>query len=331
MNRISFFDVVKEETAITGIFRNEDLAREIEGRPGCAALPEVMKHYGFPVAFPKAPDDRPYIFCSIALSADGKMAYMDNKKGYLIAGTNIRDREGASLDFWCLNFLRAYADGLLIGANTLRNEPGVLNHVVDRKLNEERKTVLGKTENPVNIIVSLDGTDVPWDHATFDVDPADRLKLVIATSPAGWEYIRENCPKKTKLLGAFQTKEDADAAQMLPSLADLYADFDEYPVIVTGEGAEPDTKLFLYVLRKIFFLNDTATTEIYTAVLLKNACLDEHFTTYSMVYAGGTMSPGAIFPQECFNHAHADLLSLGIHNCNFLYSRQKLVYGLKGE
>ncbi len=327
MKELSFFDTVGEDVIINGIYSNEELQDEIFKNSDGLSLPEVEKHYGFPVVFPEPSDERPYIYCSIALSADGKMAYMDNKKGYLIAGTNIRDRDGASLDFWCLNFLRAHADGLLIGANTLRNEPGVLNHVIDRTLNMQRRTILGKEEHPVNIIVSLDGSDIPWDHDTFDIDPVERLKLVIATSPDGYDTILRDSPKKTSLIGRFRTREEADA-DGFPS---LFEKFDEYPVIVTGEGSVPDTKLMLYILRKMGFKTLCAESPTYTAVLLKESCLDEHFTTYSMVYAGGTMSPGAIFPESCTDHAHADIVSLGIHRSNFLYSRQKRVYGMKGE
>ena len=42
------------------------------------------------------------------------------------------------------------------------------------------------------MIVSLDGTDIPFDHYIFDVDPKEEYKLVIATSPRGAEYIMAN-------------------------------------------------------------------------------------------------------------------------------------------
>ena len=64
--------------------------------------------------------DRPYTFSSIVLSSDGKMAYQDNPSGPLVAKNNFLDPDGSLGDFWVLNVLRSYADGIIVGANTLR-------------------------------------------------------------------------------------------------------------------------------------------------------------------------------------------------------------------
>ena len=327
MNKVSYRVVLKDDVKLTNIYTNEELMKQLEAESACKSLPEVDTRYASPVIFPKAPEDRPYIYSSIALSADGKMAFEDNKVGAFVAGKNFRDPAGASMDYWVLNVLRAYSDGMLIGANTLKNEPGIINYVKDEALNTQRREVLGKKEHPVNILVSLDGTDVPWDQESFDVDPADRFKLMITTSPEGYEYIKEHATKKTAFLGAFKTKEDVDAA----NFPEIFADFDTFPVLVTGEGKNPDTPLMLYALRKMGLQYLCAESPTYTAVLMKNQCLDEYFITYSMLYAGGRFTPGSFCPQSFCDHAHADLVSIGIHNSNFLYTRQKLVYGLKPE
>ena len=325
MNKIVFNKVLKDNVKADVIYNAADMQEQFAKGGGMPSLPEVEKHYGNQVFLPAPLEERPYIFSSIALSADGKMAYMDNKKGYLVAGTNARDPEGASMDFWCLNFLRAYSDGLLIGANTLKNEPGVLNYVIDEQLNRERKEVLDKKENPVNILVSLDGTDIPWDHASFDIDPADRVKIMIATSPAGYEYILKNTDKKVNLIAKIESESDIEKVKDYA----LFSKFDEYPVLVTGNDKNPDPVLMLRALKKMGLDYLCAESPTYTAILMKNRCLDEQFVTYSMVYAGGTMTPGMITPQSCTDHVHSDLVSIGIHNKNFLYTRQKLIYGLK--
>ena len=327
MNKVAHRVVLKGDAKLTNIFNNEALQKEMAEGSNCVSLPDVDARYAAPVVFPKPSDDRPYIYSSIALSADGKMAFEDNKVGAFVAGKNFRDPEGASMDYWVLNVLRAYSDGILIGANTLKNEPGIVNYVKDEQLNAQRNNVLGKKEHPVNILVSLDGTDIPWDHETFDVDPADRLKVMVTTSPAGYEYIQKNCDKKILFLGAFKTKEEIDAADF----PEVFADFDVYPVLVTGEGANPDTPLMLYALRKMGFEYLCAESPTYTTVLMKQECLDEYFTTYSMVHVGGRFTPGVIVPQSYLDHVHADLVNVCIHNCNFLYTRQKLVYGIKPE
>ena len=324
MNRVSHRVVLKDDVKLTNIYNNEALQAELAKDSDMKSLPEVDYRYAAPVIFPKPSDERPYIYSSIALSADGKMGFEDNRVGSFVAGKNFVDPQGASMDYWVLNLLRAYSDGMLIGANTLKNEPGIVNYVKDEELNRQRNEVLGKKEHPVNILVSLDGTDVPWEQESFDMDPQDRFKLMITTSPAGWEYIQQHATKKTAFLGAFKTKEEVDAA----SFPEVYADFDTFPVLVTGEGANPDTKLMLYALRKMGFGYLCAESPTYTAVLIKEGCLDEYFTTYSMVYAGGKMTPGSFVPQSFKDHAHANLVSVCIHNSNFLYTRQQMVYGV---
>ena len=67
----------------------------------------------------------------------------------------------------------------------------------------------------------------------------------------------------------------------------------------------------------------------YTAALMAKGCLDEYFIDYSLVYAGGAFTPGKIFPQGAQDHAHGEFISVGIHDKNFLFTRQKLVYGIK--
>lgn len=324
MKQVTHRQVLKDNVKLSVMYENTELQNALANDSKGKTLPDVLERYGTPVVFPKPSDDRPYIYSTIALSADGKMAFMDNKVGSFVAGKNFLDPDGASMDYWVLNLLRAYSDGILIGANTLKNEPGIVNYVKDAVLNEQRHTVLKKNEHPVNIIVSLDGTDIPWDHDTFDVDPADRLKIMIATSPAGYEYIKHNCSKKTAFIGAFKSKEDIDNAD----LPELIAHFDEYPILVTGENASPDTELMLYALRKMGLEYLCAESPTYTAVLMKKKCLDEYFITYSMTYVGGTLTPGMIVPQSYKDHAHANLVSISMHNSNFLYTRQKLVYGI---
>ena len=324
--KLSYFDTGR--TKIREIYRDEELYREMEEKSqGEKSLPDVSEYYTTPLRFPKPGADRPYIVSSIVLSSDGKMAYMDNKVGPLIAKCNFLDKQGGGADFWCLNMLRAYSDALLIGANTLRNEPDYINYCMDENLFRQRREVLNKPEQPLQVLVSLDGTDVPLDHQSFRVDPGEHMKLAIATSPAGWEHIQKNSTLKHVVLGPFRSKAEVDAAQ----LPDRFADYDVFPVIVTGEAVQPDMELMLYVLRKWGVELICAESPTYCGALMEKGCLDEYFINYSIVYVGGTMGPVAIFPKSWQDHPHAELVSIGLHQRNFIFTRQRIRYGVKPD
>ena len=318
--KLDFFEMSKPALRIEPLFANEEFLEEIRRDPAYPeSLPSAEKYYKMPVNFPRPSDSKPYIVSSIVLSADGKMAFADNPEGPLIAGNNFLDRDGGTCDFWVLNMLRAYSDGILIGANTLRNEPLVTCQVMDIDLNRERREALGKKQHPIQIIVSLDGTDIPFDHRIFNVDEGEGLKVMIATSPSGWDYIKANC-------GELKVeKYDKDTF----SEANLNGDFGQVPVLVTGKDKEPGMLNMLRCLREKELLVLCSESPTYTAALMAKGCLDEYFIDYSLVYAGGAFTPGKIFPQGAQDHAHGEFISVGIHDKNFLFTRQKLVYGIK--
>ena len=185
MNELVFFEIPKQNLKIQIVKKSDEILEQIRKESAeTAVMPDVAQYYT-DIYFPKAPSDRPYTFSSIVLSSDGKMAYGDNPSGPLIAKNNFLDPDGSLGDFWVLNVLRAYADGIIIGARTLLSEPGITCHVYEERLTRQRREVLGKKYQPCGVIVSLDGTDIPFDHYIFNVDPKEEYKLVIATSPKG--------------------------------------------------------------------------------------------------------------------------------------------------
>lgn len=327
-NKLVFFETPKENLKFTKLFSNDKLLNEIAASSDDpASLPDVCAYYTTPVVFPAAPEDRPYITSSIALSADGKMAFSDNKAGPLVAKNNYLDPDGSLGDFWVLNILRAYADGVIVGGNTLKNEPGISCHVYDSSLHAQRIKVLGKKHHPVEIVTTLDGTDIPFDHFSLHVDPSEEFKVVFSTSPKGAENIRAHSPLKHVYYGPFNSREELDAW----TAPELYTDYDVIPVIITGDSNGPDSPLFLYALRKLGIKNAMVESPTYTFYLIKLGLLDEYFITYSMTYAGGAISPGYNMPLRATDHAHSNLLSIGMHKANFMYTRQQLVYGAKCE
>lgn len=324
MNQLNFFQTPKEGLQVNMVFQDEQaLAALKAASPEGAALPDVARYYT-PLYFPPAPADRPYTYSSIVLSSDGKMAYQDNPSGPLVAKNNFLDPDGALGDFWLLNALRAHADGVIIGANTLAKEPGITCHVYDEDLARQRREVLGKAEQPVGVVVSFDATDIPFDHYSFDVDPAQRYRMLIATGPEGMAYIQDNSPRKHVFWGPFRTREEVDAFAFPP----LLEDFDTFPVIVTGEGKNPDGQLMMYVLRRLGIQRLCVESPSYCAYMLSRQMLDEYFIDYSMVFVGGPTTPGSFTPYGSVDHPHAELLSMGVHRRNFIFTRQKLRYGV---
>lgn len=327
MNQLNFFQTPKENLKISMVFEDRALLDGLKADSGeTAVMPHVSEYYT-DIYFPRAPADRPYTFSSIVLSSDGKMAYQDNPSGPLVAKNNFLDPDGSLGDFWVLNVLRSYADGIIVGANTLAKEPGITCHVYDQDLTAQRKEYLGKKSQPVGIVVSFDATDIPFDHYTFSVDPAEELKTVIATGPDGMDYIKANSPLKHIFCGPFASKEDVDQAQLAP----LHQDFDVVPVIVTGEGKNPDAHVLMYTLKKLGLEKLCVESPSYCAFMLKEQILDEYFINYSMVFVGGPISPGGGTPYGHMDHPHAKLISLGVHKSNFLFTRQKICYNVKRE
>lgn len=327
MNKLQFFQTPKDNLKIQMLFQDEQALTAIRADAGgTETLPDVQTYYT-PLFFPKAPVDRPYTVSSIVLSSDGKMAYRDNPAGPLIAKTNCLDPDGGAGDFWVLNVLRACADGVIAGANTLAKEPGTTFHVYDEDLSRQRKEVLGKPRQPAGVVVSFDATDIPFDHTSFHVDPAEELKMLIATGPDGLDYIQKNSPLKHVICGPFSNQAEVDRTE----LPHLDQEFDTIPVLVTGTGKEPDGRLMLYMLKKMGLEQLCVESPSYCTYLLQEEMLDEYFINYSMVFAGGTATPGSFLPFGHLDHPHADLLSLGIHRHNFLFTRQKIRYGVTAQ
>jgi riboflavin biosynthesis pyrimidine reductase len=304
-------------------YKRDDILDAIKKESLDRTLPKVMEVYG-ELLFPKALDNRPYIFCSVVLSADGKMAYTDNQAGPVISRNNYLDPDGALADYWVLNVLRSYADGVIIGARTLQKEPDASSHVYDKELVEQRVGVLGKSKFPWSIIASFDATDIPFDHLAFD-NASEEYKVVIATSPDGLECIKREFNKPYIIIGPFSEVGEINIESVR---ADLENNLDKIPVIITGKGSSPDSAVLLWLLRKLGLERLLIESPSYNWHLMANNSLDEFFINYSMVYAGGSITPGTAMPFSHETHPHAELLTLGTHQSNFIFTRQKIYYGV---
>lgn len=315
-----FIEFKNEDVKLDMCYRNEAVLKEVE-KTGNENhyLPKLAEAYDR-VIFPYK-EDYPYTFGSIVLSFDGKMAFPDMPEGPIISRGNHLDPNGALADFWVLNNLRAYGDAVIVGAKTLEMEQDVWMTVHDEDLVRERLHNLEKdTPHPKNIIISLDGTDIPTDHQIFS---QKEVPVSIFTSPIGWE----NLHKKNEKFYLVETIEDVEALDQAALKKAISTVGDKIPVVVTGEKGMPDTKTFLKALKKADVHHLIVESPTYMWHLMSVGLLDEIFLNYSSVFVGGTISPGGSMSFTSENHPHGDLLCLARHNSNFMFTRQKLVYG----
>ncbi len=332
MEKLFMIDFPADKIRLDLQYKNNSLLEEMSKGKEQKATPAKIADVYDEMVFPETPEDRPYLLSSIVLSADGKMAFEDISEGPAIAKQNFLDPYGALADFWLLNAARTYADAVVLGARTLQMEPKNTSHIFDPELLAQRGESLGKPEHPANIVASFDGTDIPLEHLIFNIYPSEGLPVAITTSPAGGEYLSKNFPKPVHLYGPF---EDAEAAMAADIPSDLKADLEPgsgvVPIIVTGREKKPDSPAFLAVLRRLAMEIALIESPSFTAHLMELGMLDEFFINYSMVYAGGNLTPGRATPQSFSDHPHAQLISLATHKASFMYTRQRLYYGLSPE
>jgi riboflavin biosynthesis pyrimidine reductase len=288
-----------------------------------SALSKVSAVY-HDLYFPAPSDERPYIFASLVLSLDGKMAFPDNPKGPVIASASAIDPDGGLTDYWILNVLRAHSDAIIVGAGTLHTEPEVVLACSDLDLADERREKLGKESAfPLSIIVSLDGTDIPVTHPIFSVP---EIQPIIATSPQGGQFLKEKFDKGVVLIGPFSGQEQVDGKWIAQQIKDA-AQSGKQVILMTGKN-EPDTQLFLYILRKIGVEHLEVESPTYMWLLMNGRLLDEFFVNYSPLYVGGPITPGVTNGFSQHDHPHTKFLFVGMHRNSFIFTRQKLVYGL---
>jgi 5-amino-6-(5-phosphoribosylamino)uracil reductase len=141
---------------------------------------EALSGYGN-LGFPPPPADRPWIYTNFAQSLDGIVSLL----GKYSSGGEIAQSQA---DRWLMDLLRACADGVLMGMNTLREEQrlrgpesrGIVFQVVDPALQRLRER-LGKGRQR-NIFVTC---AAEFDLSQFKVFDGDVVDAVIVTSPNG--------------------------------------------------------------------------------------------------------------------------------------------------
>ena len=153
------------------------------------AEPSAVDHAGYApygnLGFPPPPADRPWIYTNFVQSLDGITTLL----GKYGSGGEISQ---SADDRWLMDLLRAHADGLLMGMNTLREEQrhrgpdsrGIVFRVVDPTLRELRQK-LGKGRERNIFVTSAADLDLSR-HKVFD---GEIVEAAILTSPAGAERL----------------------------------------------------------------------------------------------------------------------------------------------
>lgn len=167
------------------------------------------------LGFPDPPADRPWIYTNFVQSLDGITTLLgNNASGGAISQSFPQDR-------WLMDLLRAHADGLLMGTNTLREEQrsrgtesrGVVFRVVQPELQELRRK-LGKARER-NIFVT-GAADL--DLSRYKVFDGDLVEAAILTSPAGAERLLAQGTHPHVTVLAAGNKDHLDLARGLAKL-----------------------------------------------------------------------------------------------------------------
>ena len=145
---------------------------------------DALAPYGS-FGFPPPPEGRPWIYTNFVQSLDGIASLL----GKYASGAEIAQSRA---DRWLMDLLRAHADGVLMGMNTLREEQrnrgpksrGIVFQVVDPSLLKLREK-LGKGRQR-NIFVTR-ARDL--DLSRFKCFDGDVVDVAIVTSPAGAERL----------------------------------------------------------------------------------------------------------------------------------------------
>ncbi|MDR0841067.1 MAG: dihydrofolate reductase family protein [Christensenellaceae bacterium] len=313
-----------EQVTLTTCFRDEALLQALTDAGATAALPKVSQVYGA-LRMPML-EAYPYTFASLALTMDGKMAFPETPGGVLIPKSNKLNPDGALADFFVLNALRAYSDAVINGTNTLRAEPDLRMTICDPELAEERSIYLNKTlPHPLQVIISLDGQDIPFEHPIFHQDD---VPVCVCTSPAGMEYLERHA-QGNYVHAAHLGEQDLEDAEALKKR--LMTAGGRVPVLTSGEGAQTAVAPMMRGLKQGGIDHILIESPTFMWLLMREKLLHEIYITHTTVFLGGQLTPGLRTPFTFTQHPQGRIAQLNRHGNAFLYSRQILEYSLMEE
>jgi len=145
----------------------------------------IRERYG-PFGFPERRDTRrPYISSNFVMGLDGRASFRE-LKGRAGGKEVSRSRE----DRWLMDFLRAHHDAQLIGASTLREEPGSDARGADYGIDDEqlriyRQETLGLDKQKIIVLTGSGDIDL-----RFRLFSSPRVEPWILTSAEGEKNLR---------------------------------------------------------------------------------------------------------------------------------------------
>jgi riboflavin biosynthesis pyrimidine reductase len=231
-------------------------------------LPPHIKQFYGPFGFPNPADaNRPYICSNLVMGLDGRASFQELKDR---AGG--KDVSRSKEDRWLMDFLRAHHDAQLIGASTLREEPGPDGHGWDFGIDDEELRVYRQETLKLarqKIIVLSGSGDVDLNCRLFN---SPRVEPWIISSAEGTNSLRSQL-KKTNRNGAVI-------------------------FVIVGESRRIDLVAAVRLLRRehgIRTLLCEGGPTLY-GELLKNKLVDEDFRTISLQVLGESTNPGIVRP-----------------------------------
>lgn len=191
------------------------------------SLPEsIQEDYGGDWVLPVG-DDSTYAYSNFVLSHDGRISF--NEPGHLGGG----DVSGFNQhDTWLMALLRARADAVMVGDNTLRLEPEhVWTHqyifpdtteIFDSLRSSEQRATF-----PLQVFLSIDG-NINWDAAVF---ASPDYHSIIATTQEGAARVKSDARSRGTVDVIAQEGSSVDIAKLVVTLR---RDFGVHSLLIEG-------------------------------------------------------------------------------------------------
>jgi riboflavin biosynthesis pyrimidine reductase len=245
-------------------------------------------------------NNKPFIFSCFALSVDGKLCYPDVTSGFAIAKCNyLASQAERDADWWSLSLGRAISDAVIIGGNSIINEHGNYQAIIDIDELCELRKQLNKSLQLLHVIISRDSHKINW---------ADEIIAKSTTIPVliFIQKLPENLPQYFMVNHAYNPN---DIKQ-----------------VVIDENHDLERLIYqLYQHGITIILNESPYSHHY---LQERQLLDEAWLNTSATYIGGQVASLGSH-NHAFNakqHPHYTILTLHSIGYNFIYTRYKIMY-----
>ena len=150
------------------------------------ALPEEMLRFAGNLGFPAPPPDRPWVYSNFVQSLDGMVTFGGRRPAGRWVAQSRHDR-------WMMDLLRAHADAVLYGANSLIEETrysgipgGPVFRIVDPQLLRLRHERLGRGKQRVLIVTGSGALDL----SEYRLFRSEDVEAWVVTTAEGSRRIR---------------------------------------------------------------------------------------------------------------------------------------------